>query len=86
LETRIPICKKCNQFPYIDFLDYTNLSLNCRCQFISRISVKEFKNDLLCEIKKNESNLDEVKEKYENADSEIEYSSELNSQSKFELN
>ena len=86
METRIPICKKCNQFPYIDFLDYINLSLNCRCQSISRISAKEFKNDLLCEIKKNESNLDEVKEKCENADSEIEYSSELNSQSKFELN
>ena len=56
----MPICKKCNQFPYIDFLDYTNLSLKCWCQDISRISAKEFKNDLLCEIKKDKSNSDEI--------------------------
>ena len=52
LETGMPLCKKCKEFPFIDFLGYTDVSLECGCHAINRMNVKEFENELLCEIKK----------------------------------
>ena len=47
----MPLCKKCKQFLSIEFLDYINISLDCQCQDINRMSVKEFENEFLCETK-----------------------------------
>ena len=83
----MPLCKKCKQFPIIEFLDYMNLSLNCQCQIINRMSVKEFENELLCEkkAKKDESNSDQIIKVSEYTPLEIELSSESSSKPKLEL-
>ena len=83
----MPLCKKCKQFPIIEFLDYMNLSLNCQCQIINRMSVKEFENELLCEkkVKKDESNSDQIIKVSEYTPLEIELSSESSSKPKLEL-
>ena len=84
----MPLCKKCKQFPSIEFLDYTNLSLDCQCQVINRMSVKEFENELFCEIKakKDESYSEEIVKICEYTPLEIELSNESNSKPKLELN
>ena len=83
----MPLCKKCKQFPIIEFLDYMNLSLNCQCQIINRMSVNEFENELLCEkkAKKDESNSDQIIKVSEYTPLEIELSSESSSKPKLEL-
>ena len=86
LETRIPLCKKCKKFPCIDFLGYTDVSLDCECRDINRISIKEFENELLCEIKKDNSIQEEIIKKLEYNPIEKELSCESNSQPKTELN
>jgi len=86
LETRMPLCKKCKKFPCIDFLGYKDVSLKCECQDINRMNVKEFENESLCEIKKDESIQEEIIKKLEYNPIEKEFSSESNSQPKFELN
>ena len=82
----MPLCKKCKEFPFIDFLGYTDVSLECGCHAINRMNVKEFENELLCEIKKDESIQEEIIKKYEYNPLEKEFSCESNSQPKFELN
>jgi hypothetical protein len=86
LETRMPLCKKCKKFPCIDFLGYTDVSLDCECRDINRISIKEFENELLCEIKKDNSIQEEIIKKLEYNPIEKELSCESNSQPKTELN
>lgn len=86
LETRMPLCKKCKKFPCIDFLGYKDVSLKCECQDINRMNVKEFENESLCEIKKDESIQEEIIKKLEYNPIEKEFSSQSNSQPKFELN
>ena len=79
LETRMPLCKKCKEFPFIDFLGYTDVSLECGCHAINRMNVKEFENELLCEIKKDESIPEEIIKKLEYNPLEKEFSCESNS-------
>ena len=88
LETRMPICKKCKKFLIIEFLYYNNLSLYCQCQYINRMSTKEFENEFLCQkrTKKDESNIDKNNIVLKNVPLEIEESIKSNSTSKFELN
>lgn len=61
----MPLCKKCKKFPCIDFLGYKDVSLKCECQDINRMNVKEFENESLCEIKKDESIQEEIIKKLE---------------------
>ena len=84
----MPICKNCKQFPRIEFLDYMNLSLDCQCQVINRMNVKEFENELFCEIKTkiDESYSDEIIKKCDYTPLEIELSNESFSKEKLELN
>ena len=86
METRLPLCKKCKQFPIIDFLDCKNLSLECQCHDIIGMSAKEFENELLCEIKKDEYYSDEIMKICEDTPLEIELSNESSFKPKFELN
>ena len=80
----MPLCKKCKQFLSIEFLDYINISLDCQCQDINRMSVKEFENEFLCETKTKKE--DEIIKIYESIPSEIEESSESFSKPKLEFN
>ena len=85
LESSLPLCKICKQFLSIEFLDYLNLSLDCHCQVINKMSVKEFENEFLF-AKKDKSNPDEIIKILDCNTSEIEESSEIISKPKFELN
>lgn len=84
LETRMPLCKKCKQFLSIEFHDYINISLDCQCQDINRMSLKEFENEFLCEAKPKKE--DEIIKIYDSIPSEIEELSESFSKPKHELN
>ena len=87
---RLPICKKCKQFLCIEFHDYMNLSIDCQCSNINRISIKEFENEFLFEKKAKK---DELKDEY-NSDNKLikivpfymEESNESNSKTKLESN
>ena len=81
----MPLCKKCKQIPSIEFLDFMNLSLDCHMK-INRMSVKEFENEYLCVIKKDETNLDGIIKMGDNIPIERELSNESNSKANFELN
>ena len=72
------------QFLSIEFLDYINISLDCQCQDINRMSVKEFENEFLLETKAKKE--DEIIKIYDSIPSEIEESSESFSKPKHELN
>ena len=61
-----------------------NISLDCQCQDINRMSVKEFENEFLCETKAKKE--DEIIKIYDSIPSEIEESSESFSKPKLELN
>ena len=82
----MPICKKCKQIPIIDFLDLNNLSLDCQCMVINRMSVKEFENELLCIIKKEETISNGIIKVSDYISSENELSNESSSKPKLELN
>ena len=86
MESRLRFCKKCKQFPIIDFLDYKNLSLDCQGHDIIGMSAREFENELLYEIKKDELYSEEIVKRCEVTPLEIELSSESTSKPKFELN
>ena len=82
----MPLCKKFKQIPSINFLDLKNLSLDCQCQVINRMSMKEFENELLCVIKKEEFIFNEIIKISDYTPLEIELSNGTNSKPKLELN